>query len=324
MIFIPEKYDFAFLIVDDTDCARLPEIAEVYDHLYENGLRTNKTIWVYPPRDEPKNYGDSLSNPAYAKWIKNLSNKGFEIGLHNIGSGKFSREEIIAGIERFKNILGFYPATHVNHSYNPDNIYSGEERFGRIFSRVLKILYPNYSGFQGNDTNSKYFWGDVHKEKIKYSRNVELPGLNASRYVKQIPFIYPNKKEYSNYWYPATFAPNPWIWNELVNTKSINILKKQRGVAIVYTHFGYYHLEHGRLDPGFKSSVDYLGKQNGWYVTISEFLDYQLQQINLDELELSEIQEFYLDIVTLYTRIKYRYWRKIDDFHFKVRVGLEW
>lgn len=324
MIYLPEGFDFAFLIVDDTDCSTLPEIKEVYDCLYQNGLRTNKTVWVFPPKDEPKNYGDSLSDNNYARWVQSLSQKGFEIGLHNVGSGDFKREEIIAGLEKFKDVLGYYPNLHVNHSYNTDNIYSGEERFGKIFSQILKTAYPKYKGFQGNDINSEYFWGDRHKELIKYSRNVELPSLNLARYLSKIPFVYSSKKEFSNYWYPVTFAPNPWMWNKMINESSIDKLKRQRGAAIVYTHFGYYHLEHGELDTGFKTSIEYLGKQRGWYVTLSEFLDYQLLFLEENELVLTDLQEFYLDLVTLYTRIKYRYFNRLDDYHFKRYVGIKW
>lgn len=324
MIFLPEKYDFAFLVIDDTDCARLPQIAEVYDHLFQNGLRTNKTIWVYPPKDEPKNFGDSLSNPEYAQWVRELIHRGFEVGLHNVGSGQFTRQETLLGLEKYKEILGKYPNIHVNHSYNPENIYSGEERFGRIFSFILSVLYPKYKGFRGNDPSSHFFWGDVHKEKIKYSRNVELPGLNLKRFINCVPFTYQNKKEFSNYWYPVTFAPNPWIWNKMVNSKSIDRLRRQRGVAIVYTHFGYFHLERNELDKGFRTSVDYLGGQNGWFVTLSEFLDYQLENLDFGELELSAYREFFLDLVTLYTRIKYRYFVRADDYHFKRHVGIKW
>lgn len=324
MTFIPEKYDFAFLVIDDTDCAELPMIEEIYDLLFKNGLRTNKTVWVYPPRDYPKNFGDSLSNPKYASWVRNLQSKGFEIGLHNVGSGKFTRDEILLGLEKYKEILGDYPNIHVNHSYNADNIYSGEERFGRIFNRIISMLYPKYKGFKGSSPTSVHFWGDVHKERIKYSRNIELPTLDLNSYFNKIPFVYRKKQEYSNYWYPATFAPNPWLWNKKVNPRSIDRLRKNRGAAIVYTHFGYYHLEHGYLDPEFRASIDYLGKQNGWYVTLSEFLDYQLTMIGKKNLILSEIEEFYLDLLTLFTRFKYRHLQKLDDLHFKNKVGIDW
>jgi hypothetical protein len=324
VIYIPEKYDFAFLVIDDTDCARLPEIKEIYDILYDNGMRTNKTVWVYPPRDEPKNFGSSLVEVDYARWIKKLQRQGFEIGLHNVGSGDFSREEIIEGLKIYEKVLGSRPAIHVNHSYNNDNIYSGERRFSPFFGRILKTLYPNYQGFEGCRPGSNCFWGDIHKELIKYSRNVELPGLNIGDYFDSVPFIYKNKKEYSNFWYPATFAPNPLIWEKVVTEKSIENLKRKRGAAIVYTHFGYYHLRDGRLDGAFRSSIERLGSENGWYVTLSDFLDYQMRFLDISKIELSGAKEIYLDLVTLYTRIKYRFFQKVDDYHFKRELGLEW
>ena len=324
MIYIPEEYDFAFLVIDDTDCAQLPEIEEVYNLLYENGMRTNKTVWVFPPRDEPKNFGASLAEVEYVEWIKKLQLQGFEIGLHNVGSGNFNREEIISGLKIYEHFLGSRPKTHVNHSYNRDNIYSGGERFCPFFARILGVLYPDYKGFEGNDPKSEFFWGDIHKDTIKYSRNVELPSLNIADFVKSVPFVYKDKKQYSNFWYPATFCPNPLIWNKLVTNKAIEKLKKKRGAAIVYTHFGYYHLGNGQLDDGFKKSIEFMGNQNGWYVTLSEFLDYQIKFVGDSKMELTRAEEFYLDLVTLYTRIKYRYFQRLDDYHFKRRVGLKW
>lgn len=324
MIYIPKEFDFAFIIVDDTDCAILPDIAEVYSLLAKNGIRSTKTVWSFPPKDEPKNYGGSLSDLDYSEWINNLSEKGFEIGLHNVGSGSFKRREIKQGLNRFHQVLGYNPKIHVNHSYNPDNIYSGDKRFGKFFQVLIRIIYPNYKGFDGENPRSAHFWGDLHKKYIKYSRNIELPSLDISKYFNQLPFIYKNKKKYSNYWYPVTFAPNPWMWNRLVNKKSIDKLEKNRGIAIVYTHFGYYHLESNEMDAKFVESINYIGKKNAWCVTISEFLDYQLSFTENENLELSNFKEFYLDFVSLLTRFKYRYIIKKDDYHFKRSVGIKW
>lgn len=38
----------------------------------------------------------------YYRFILDLRDTGFEIALHNVGSGAFYREEIINGIEVFK------------------------------------------------------------------------------------------------------------------------------------------------------------------------------------------------------------------------------
>lgn len=324
MFYIPEKYDFAFLIIDDTDCSTLPNIKEIYDLLFNNGLRTNKTIWVYPARDEPKNFGDSLSNERYKNWIKDLQKKGFEIGIHNVGSGDFKREEIISGLNIYNDILGGFPKIHVNHSYNKDNIYSGDERFSKFLRFLINIFYPNYTGFKGNDENSKYFWGDYHKKIIKYSRNFELPKLDLTNYFSRLPYVYRDKLKYSNYWYPVTFAPNPWLWKKIVSLKAIDELEKNNGIAIVYTHFGYYHFEHNKIDPYFVESIEHLGSKNGWYVTLSEFLDYQLKNIDQKKLEIGALKELYLDLISLITRVRYRYFQKIDDLHFKTKVGLKW
>ena len=85
---------FWFSIVDDTDDATLENIKPVYDFLYSKGILITKTVWVYPPRDKPSS-GDSLQRPEYLEFIRDLHRKGFEIALHNVGSGDYTREEIL-------------------------------------------------------------------------------------------------------------------------------------------------------------------------------------------------------------------------------------
>ena len=85
--------NFNFTIIDDTDDATLENIKPVYDFLYEKKIFITKTVWVYPPRDKHSK-GDSLQRPEYLKYIKELSDKGFEIALHNVGSGDYTRDEI--------------------------------------------------------------------------------------------------------------------------------------------------------------------------------------------------------------------------------------
>ena len=60
---LPENKKFAFTIIDDTDDAFCNNIVPIYDILYENKLKTTKTVWVYPPRDISESKGVSLQNP---------------------------------------------------------------------------------------------------------------------------------------------------------------------------------------------------------------------------------------------------------------------
>ena len=125
----PNNKKFIFTIIDDTDDAFADNIKKVYDVLYENNIITTKTVWVYPLRDIERSKGESLQNINYKKFIIDIRNKGFEIALHNVGSGEYFRDEIISGLNDFNSTIGYFPNLHINHSYNPDNIYCGSKRF---------------------------------------------------------------------------------------------------------------------------------------------------------------------------------------------------
>ena len=77
MIKLPGNKKFIFTIIDDTDDSFYPQIEEVYDVLYKNGVRTTKTLWVYPVRDQERSKGECLQDEGYKKFVLNLKKKGF-------------------------------------------------------------------------------------------------------------------------------------------------------------------------------------------------------------------------------------------------------
>lgn len=315
------KKRFNFSIIDDTDDATLENIKPVYDFLTERGVYITKTVWVYPPRDEHSK-GDSLQRPEYAEYIKELHNRGFEIALHNVGSGDYTRDEILDGIEEFKDKLGFYPKIHINHSYNKDSIYGGNKRFNWPLNKVVKYLYPQYAGvFQGEIEGSPYYWGDVHKELITYNRNHEFRNLNTLAVDPKMPYVDPRRSQYSNYWFSSSFAPNQLVFSHLLSRKNVDKLIEQNGTAIVYTHFGYF-VKHGKLDQGFVEAIDYLTSQEGGnYLPVSELLDSIAEKRKLKGKnpypKISLLYKFRLEFVHLLTRVYYRKFNKIDDYSFK-------
>lgn len=119
--------------------------------------------------------GDSLQRPEYLKFIKELKDKGFEIGIRNIGSGDYTRDEVIKSIEEFKAKPGEYPKIHVNHSYNKDSIYGEYKRFNYPNNVLVKKVYPQCSGvFQGDIFNSKYLWEDIFAHLGYFMRNGKI------------------------------------------------------------------------------------------------------------------------------------------------------
>jgi hypothetical protein len=315
----PEKKLFAFTIIDDTDDAYFENIKPIYDILFENRLRTTKTVWVYPPRDINESKGDCLNRNEYLNFIKDIHSKGYEIGLHNVGSGDYKRNEIIEGLNEFHLKLGFYPKLHVNHSYNKDNIYSGSKRFSFPLNYLVKILYKEYDNFSGEDPASDYFWGDYHKKYIQFSRNYEIDNINTYKKLPYMPYREKLYNEYSNFWFGSTFASNQWMFNKIITKLNIDKLENEGGICILYTHLGYY-MQKGKIDPGFIRMIEYIGnKKNGWFVPVSNILEFLFERKVAEKIPefIPYFPKKKIELHSLITRIKYRYFVKIDDYHFK-------
>ncbi len=93
----------------------------------------------------------------YLGFILDLKKKGFEIALHNVGSGSYLRNEIKKGIEEFRDKIGNYPSTHVNHSANFDNIYWGAKRFQFPFN-ILYDFFNNKKYYGDERDPPSFFW----------------------------------------------------------------------------------------------------------------------------------------------------------------------
>lgn len=273
----PNNKKFAFTIIDDTDNGTVENTKPVYDFLYKKGIITIKTVWVYPPRD--KFTGGCLLDNEYLDFILELQSRGFEIGLHNVGSGKFERDEIIEGIEIFKQKLGFYPKIQINHASNIDNIYWGSERYQSLLRIIIRLLYGDRRKYHGSDVNSKYFWGDVCKEKIKYIRNYTFNDINTLKLDPLMPYMDKDKLDYSNYWFSSSDGHTVEEFNHLVRKENIDKLEAEGGACIVYTHFASGFVDSkGKLNQEFIENIEYLSSKDGWFVPAGTLLDYLLSQ----------------------------------------------
>lgn len=271
----PQGKKFAFTIIDDTDNSLTTTVKPVYQLLADAGLRTTKTVWVYPPRDHFR--GDCLADEHYLHWIRELQQQGFEIALHGVGSGLFSRSEIAAGLERYRLLLGDYPRIQINHAGNPDNIYWGGARF--VFP--LSFLYRCFTGkqFQGENPSAAVFWGDLCKRRIKYIRNHVFSGINTLSYDPAMPYRVRHKDRYSNYWFSSAAAPTVKEFNTLVSEKNIDRLEREEGCCIVYTHFGAGFTDSsGKLNDNFHQAICCLAGREGWFVPAGVLLDYLSRQ----------------------------------------------
>jgi hypothetical protein len=270
----PDNKKFAFTIIDDTDNATVENIKPIYDLLYEKKLLTTKTVWVYDSRDHFS--GSSLQDDNYLNFIKELKDHGFEIQLHNVGSGSFLSDEIQQGLELFNRLMGYYPSMHINHSFNPDNMYWGYKRYSPFYAAILRIVYGKKRRFYGDEKSSKHFWGDLHKKHIKYTRNRVFNDINTLRQDPKMPFK-EKSKPLANYLFSSSDGHTLEEFNALISKKNIDRLEKEGGFCIVYTHFASGFIDaNGNIDADFENKINYLASKNGWFVPASEILDFLL------------------------------------------------
>ena len=296
----PKDKKFAFTIVDDTDNSTTKNIKPVYDYLNKSGIKTTKTVWVYPPRD--KFTGDSLMNEDYLKFIKELLNNGFEIGLHNVGSGEFTRSEISEGFDIFENNLGFKPNIHINHASNKDNIYWGFERYQKILSSLIKMKYKQKRKYFGSDPKSDFFWGDICKDNIKYIRNHTFNDINTLKKDPQMPYKDKEKEKYSNYWFSSSDGHTIEEFTNLLTSRNIDKLCYEGGACIVYTHFASGFVdEFENLNINFKNCIDYLSSKDGCFVPAGTLLDFLRMNKDTDYVSSSYLNR--LDIKWVKDRI---------------------
>lgn len=272
---IPAGKDFIFSIIDDTDRGTVKNLKPVYDYLHELGMKTTKSIWIYPTNnpEDSSHLGQAINDGEYYSFVKDIQEKGFEISLHGVRGGDSTREEIREGLEIFGKKIGHYPAIHANHAHNRDNLYWGEERLDFSLFKWIYLI-GNREGreyFQGHVPGSPYFWGDLAEQHITYVRNFTFEDINTLKKNPSMPY-HIQDKPYINFWFSASEGSDRESFNELLSRENLDQLEKENGVSIVYTHFGKGFVEDGRLNEKTKERLKDLASRNGYFVPVSEVM----------------------------------------------------
>lgn len=298
----PETKRFAFTIFDDTDNSTIENTKPVYDLLHDAGLRTTKSVWPLTVKKHNEFSGTkTLQDPEYLEFVINLQQKGFEIAFHNVGSGFYTRDETIEGIEEYKKKVGEYPKIYANHSRNSNNIYWGHKKFSFPFNLLYRLINSKFS--LGEIENSPCFWGDFHKKHIKYTRAHHFNEINTLKRCPYMPYLEKKKLRHANFWFASTNAPDLRLFNRIITRETIDRLETEGGICIVYTHFANGFVDDkGRVDKTFDSSMRHLSSKNGYFVPVSELLDFMLEQKFSENHMLTRFQKFILDLRFFYDK----------------------
>ena len=274
----PDGKDFAFTIIEDPDYGDYKHKVMIYEYLDSLHLKTTKGIWVVDnkhgssaKRWKSNTRGVTASDKEYLQYNIDLQKRGFEICLHTVGPGNDFREETRYGYDLFQSYFGQYPKINTNHADNMENIYWGADRFS---NGVMKFLYGLViQRFEGHVETSRYFWGDICKEKTTYVRGFATDKLNTLSVNPSMPY-HLEDKPYVNYWFGCTDGYNADKFKRVLSDDNIKKLVEERGVSLVYTHFAFgFFDENNHIDEDVKRQLTKISKLNGWFVPASTILD---------------------------------------------------
>ncbi|MCX6044814.1 MAG: hypothetical protein NT075_06845 [Chloroflexi bacterium] len=302
----PNKHQFAFTILDDTDWATVANVKPMYDLLATLGMRTTKSTWVFGGGENPLNQGMTCEDPAYREWLLNLQAQGFEIGLHNVAAGTSKRERIDQGLDIYRSLFGDENAVYSNHVGCLDNIYWGQYRVSAWRRKLYNLLTRGQHRYMsyGHKQKSHYFWGDLCQQYIRYVRNFVFNDLNALNVCPEMPYYDP-KRPFVNFWFVSTDAGKVENFLNRFTRENIDQLVQQGGLCIAYVHFARGFVHDKQVHPRVRKSLEYIAAQNGWFAPVSTVLDFLRKEQTKEERTISTDRLSQLETRWLLNKMRY-------------------
>jgi hypothetical protein len=278
----PGGRKFIFTILDDTDDATVENVEPVYSLLYELGFRTTKTVWPLACPEGSSLYfaGDTLANPQYLAFVHSLVDRGFELASHCATMESSNRERTERGLQFFKGEFGIEPKVHCNHGQNLENIYWGADRYRTTLIRTVLTIAERLASrprYYGHVEESPYFWGDLCRDTFRFVRNFAFRTLDSGAISPHAPYKLASTP-YVNYWFNTADAPDASAFKRLVTPAAIDGLRDKEGICILSTHLGKGFARNGKVDAKVEDVFRYIAAQPGWFVPVSEVLEYMLSR----------------------------------------------
>jgi hypothetical protein len=286
----PGHREFAFTVLDDTDDSTVENVGPIYELLHELGMRTTKTVWPVACPEGSRRYfaGKTLADDAYRAFAHDLARRGFELTWHCATMESSTRERTEHALEVFRREFGSYPSIHVNHGENRENIYWGAKRYHSPLLRGVHRLgrFTSHVDFAGEVEGSPYFWGDLCRRHFRYVRGFTFHEIDTLRADPGLVYRL-RSTPYVNAWFSTSDAANLREFTRLVTRRAIDRLRAQRGLCILSTHLGKGFVRGGRVDPRVEDALRYAASLPGWFVPVSEVLDWFVTRTPLVERPLS-------------------------------------
>jgi hypothetical protein len=299
----PDGKRFAFTVFDDPDSQTWEAGREVYALLKDLGFRTTKGVWPMGPIREASDHGLTCAHPGYVEWVRSLIAAGFEAGYHNATSHTCTREETIRGLDLFREHFGSYPSAMAHHYNCNENLYWGDGRLSGWRKPLYNLLtrFSMTGRFHGDTPGHPYFWGDVCRDRIRYCRSFVFDDVNTLNAWSQFPYHDPDRP-YVREWFVSSEGATRERFCKTLAENNQETLEEQGGLCIMYTHFGHGYFD-GSLNPRFVELMTRLAARGGWYVPVSQVLDYLREKhgaVTLTSRQRADLENRWLKHKILY------------------------
>jgi hypothetical protein len=275
----PENCRFAFTVFDDTDEGTLDNVPHVYACLRDLGFRTTKSVWpLGGQRPAELVGGETCAHPGYAAWVQQLQAQRFEIAMHNATFHSSTREDTRRALARFVELFGHYPRSLANHTTCREGIYWGPNRISGVHRLAYNVLtqFRQSGRFRGHDPEDQHFWGDLCRDHIEYVRNFTFAEVDTLAACPFMPYFDPNRP-WVKAWFAGSEGADCRSYIHTIDEAAQDRLEESGGACVMYTHFGKGFYEHGALDRRFTHLMERLARRPGWFVPVSQLLDYIAQ-----------------------------------------------
>jgi hypothetical protein len=272
----PNGKRFAFTVVDDTDCARVGNVAPIYRLLLEHGIVTTKTVWPLAPVETPITGGDTLEESGYRAWVLDLQEAGVEIAYHGATDHTSPRQRSIKGLDLFRQILGQDPKIYASHVGQREAMYWGRARLDGLpkglFAAMNKLAGRNDT-FYGENEQSELYWGDICHDRIQYTRGFIFQKTNTLAADPIMPY-HDLRRPYVRQWFSSSDGARLSDFKSLISEENQDRLLDEGGACVVYTHFGNGFCNSQAVDAEFSRLIRRLGALPGWFVPAAQLLDW--------------------------------------------------
>jgi len=278
----PYPYRWAFGITDDTDGCTMESVRAVYEYCTRLGIWPTKTVWTQQASErcgllhqwEPDD-GLTLDDPQYRRYCGELSERGVEFALHGVSAGNNTREEVLRGLERFRETFGYLPRLYVCHSLNAEHPYWGVNHYRSRLARFAVRLLTRPERFCGDEPGSPYYWADVCRETIHYVRLYRTLDLNVLRHNPHMPY-HEKGKPGVRFWFSACAQDTQLC--ERVTDRALDRVAREDGALILYAHMRKFLAEDIRTESGLRPEVErafrtIAARDDCWCAGVSRILD---------------------------------------------------